>query len=116
MEAITDDRSLKGEIILQLLCYKDKPKVIEDNEGSIISLTPIDTTHTRSCKHSGPPRFSIELLRVAENEIGENVHLHSSGKFYFDQLRGISFQGKMEKDYFKSQFKQNTGVTAPKCD
>jgi len=116
LEAITDDRSLKGEIILQLLRYKDKPKVIEDNEGSIISLTPIDTTHTRSSKHSGPPRFSIEVLRVAENEIEENVHLHSSGKFYFDQLSGISFQGKVEKNYFKSLFKQNTGVTAPKSD
>ena len=51
MEVITDDRALKGEFILQLLPYKEKPKVIEDNEGSSISLTPIDTTYAKSSKH-----------------------------------------------------------------
>jgi hypothetical protein len=116
LEAITDDRTLKGEFILQLLSYKEKPKVIEDNEGSFISLTPIDTTYTKSSKHSGPPRFSIEVFRVAEINEGENVHLHSSGKFYYDQLSGFGIQGKVESEFWKNRFNYNSGVIAPKND
>ena len=116
LEVITDDRNLKGEFILQLLPYNEKPKVIEDNEGSFISLTPIDTTYAKSSKHSGPPRFSFEVVRVAEIDKGENVHLHSSGKFYYDQLSGFGIQGKVESEFWKNRFNRNSGVIAPKND
>lgn len=115
LETITDDRSLKGEITLQLSFYKeDRRQVKGMSGGGFMYFTPMDTTAAQSRLPSGPPRFYFEVVRIAESDNGDHVYLHNSGKFYYDQEAGISFQGKVESECWENRFNRNSGVIAPK--